>query len=67
MIRNMTSVAVGLAVLPAAAHHDVAKDLMPKGMVIGVAINQRQLEGESRGCGIAGVSRSRLSAQSSRH
>jgi endo-1,4-beta-xylanase len=46
IIRYMTSVAVGLAVLPAAAHQDVAlKDLMPKGMVIGVAINQRQFEG----------------------
>jgi endo-1,4-beta-xylanase len=31
---------------PAAAHQDVAlKDLMPKGMVVGVAINQRQFDG----------------------
>jgi GH35 family endo-1,4-beta-xylanase len=45
IISYMTSVAVGLAVLPAAAHQDVAlKDLMPKGMVIGVAINQRQFD-----------------------
>jgi len=36
----------GFALLAAAAHQDVAlKDLMPKGMVIGVAINQRQFEG----------------------
>ncbi len=37
---------VALAVLRVAAHQDVAlKDLMPKGMVIGVAINQRQFDG----------------------
>jgi endo-1,4-beta-xylanase len=36
----------GLAALGPAAHQDVAlKDLMPKGMAIGVAINQRQFEG----------------------
>jgi hypothetical protein len=36
----------GFALLAAAAHQDVAlKDLMPKGMVIGVAINQRQFDG----------------------
>ena len=35
--------AVVLVIMPAAARQDVAlKDLMPKGMVIGVAINQRQ-------------------------
>jgi endo-1,4-beta-xylanase len=35
----------GVAVLATAAYQDVAlKDLMPKGMVIGVAINQRQFE-----------------------
>jgi endo-1,4-beta-xylanase len=35
-----------LLLAPAAAHQDVAlKDLMPKGMVIGVAINQRQFDG----------------------
>ena len=35
-----------LAVLGVAAHQDLAlKDLMPKGMVIGVAINQRQFDG----------------------
>ena len=38
--------AAGFALLAAAAHQDVAlKDLMPKGMVIGVAINQRQFDG----------------------
>ena len=38
--------AAALAVLPARAQQEVAlKDLMPKGMVIGVAINQRQFEG----------------------
>ena len=38
--------AAGLAVLTAPAQQDVAlKDLMPKGMVIGVAINQRQFDG----------------------
>ena len=45
-MKYMTIVAAGLAVLPAVAYQDVAlKDLMPKGMVIGVAINQRQFEG----------------------
>lgn len=39
-------VAAALVVLPAAAQQDVAlKDLMPRGMVIGVAINQRQFDG----------------------
>ena len=38
--------AAGFALLAAAAHQDAAlKDLMPKGMAIGVAINQRQFEG----------------------
>ena len=38
--------AVGVAALTATAHQEVAlKDLMPKGMVIGVAINQRQFDG----------------------
>ena len=38
--------AAGFGILTAAAHQDVAlKDLMPKGMVIGVAINQRQFDG----------------------
>src|SRR6188508_1462583 len=37
---------VGFALIAAAAHQDVAlKDLIPKGMVIGVAINQRQFDG----------------------
>jgi endo-1,4-beta-xylanase len=36
----------GVALLAAAAQQDAAlKDLMPKGMVIGVAINQRQFDG----------------------
>jgi endo-1,4-beta-xylanase len=35
-----------LLLVPVAAYQDVAlKDLMPKGMVVGVAINQRQFEG----------------------
>src|SRR6187401_2222351 len=38
--------AAGVALLAAASHQDVAlKDLMPRGMVIGVAINQRQSDG----------------------
>ena len=38
--------AAGFVLLVSAAHQDVAlKDLMPKGMVIGVAINNRQFEG----------------------
>jgi endo-1,4-beta-xylanase len=45
MIRWLIA-AAGFALVPAAAHQDVAlKDLMPEGMVIGVAINQRQFEG----------------------
>jgi endo-1,4-beta-xylanase len=45
-MRYTTIVVAGLAVLPAGARQDVAvKDLMPKGMVIGVAINQRQFDG----------------------
>jgi len=39
-------VAAGLPTLRLAAQQDVAlKDLMPKGMAIGVAISQRQFEG----------------------
>jgi endo-1,4-beta-xylanase len=38
--------AAAVVALPAAARQDAAlKDLVPKGMVIGVAINQRQFEG----------------------
>jgi len=38
--------AAGVLLLPATAHQDVAlKDLMPKGMVVGVAVNQRQFDG----------------------
>jgi endo-1,4-beta-xylanase len=41
-----TIAAVGLAVTATTARQDIAlKDLMPKGMVIGVAINQRQSDG----------------------
>jgi len=37
---------VAVAVLRVGAHQDVAlKDLMPKGMVIGVAVSQRQFDG----------------------
>jgi endo-1,4-beta-xylanase len=40
---GLTLAAAAVAVLPVAARQDVAlKDLMPKGIVIGVAINQRQ-------------------------
>jgi len=40
------AVAVALVLLRAPVHQDVAlKDLMPKGMVVGVAINQRQFDG----------------------
>jgi endo-1,4-beta-xylanase len=45
-MRAMFIVGVGLAVLAPTGHQDVAlKELMPRGMVIGVAINQRQFEG----------------------
>ena len=45
MMKSLIAI-VGFGLLAAAAHQDVAlKDLMPKGMVIGVAINQRQFEG----------------------
>jgi hypothetical protein len=38
--------AAGVAIAPLTARQDVAlKDLMPKGTVIGVAINQRQSDG----------------------
>jgi len=40
------AIAAGVAVAPQTARQDLAlKDLMPKGMVIGVAINQRQSDG----------------------
>lgn len=46
MLSGTILVAAALTLPPAAAHQDVAlKDLMPEGMVIGVAINQRQFEG----------------------
>src|SRR4030088_1795945 len=38
-------VAAALDVTPAARQDVALKDLMPKGMVIGVAMNQRQFEG----------------------
>jgi endo-1,4-beta-xylanase len=45
-MKRWIATAAGFALLAAAAHQDAAlKDLMPKGMVIGVAINQRQFEG----------------------
>src|SRR5215213_740924 len=45
MMKSLVACA-GFVLLAAAAHQDVAlKELMPKGMVIGVAINQRQFEG----------------------
>src|SRR6187431_1528367 len=45
MMKSLIAI-VGFGLLAAAAHQDVAlKDLMPKGMVIGVAINQRQSDG----------------------
>jgi len=45
MTRWLITVA-GFALLTAAAHQEAAlKDLMPRGMVIGVALNQRQFEG----------------------
>jgi endo-1,4-beta-xylanase len=44
-MRSLTA-AAGLVLFSAAANQDVAlKDLMPKGMVVGVAINQRQFDG----------------------
>ena len=45
--RTHVTIAAALVVIaPLAAHQDVAlKELMPKGMVIGVAINQRQSDG----------------------
>ena len=44
MVRWLVAAAVVL--VPVAVHQDVAlKDLMPKAMVIGVAINQRQFDG----------------------
>ena len=45
-MRSLVTAAGFILLLPAAAHQDVAlKDLMPKGMVVGVAINQRQFDG----------------------
>jgi endo-1,4-beta-xylanase len=45
-LQALVLVAAGVAVLPALAQQDPAlKDLMPNGMVIGVAINQRQFDG----------------------
>jgi endo-1,4-beta-xylanase len=46
MLSGTILVAAALAVPRVAARQDVAlKDLVPKGMVIGVAVNQRQFEG----------------------
>jgi endo-1,4-beta-xylanase len=44
-IARITIVAASVAVLTATAQDAALKDLMPKGMVIGVAINQRQFDG----------------------
>jgi hypothetical protein len=45
-MRGLIAAAGFILLGPAAAHQDVAlKDLMPKGMVVGVAINQRQFDG----------------------
>jgi endo-1,4-beta-xylanase len=45
-LQALVLAAAGVTVLPALAHQDPAlKDLMPKGTVIGVAINQRQFDG----------------------
>jgi hypothetical protein len=42
--------AVAIAAAPLPARQDVAlKDLIPKGMAIGVAINQRQSDGVVKG------------------
>ena len=46
MLSGTILVAAALAVPAAAIRQDVAlRDLMPKGMVIGVAVNQRQFDG----------------------
>jgi len=46
LLHATITTAAALTVIPANAHQDVAlKDLMPNGMVVGVAINQRQFEG----------------------
>jgi endo-1,4-beta-xylanase len=46
MMKTTTLVAAWLAVLTSTAPQDIAlKDLMPGGMVIGVAVNQRQSDG----------------------
>ena len=45
-MRSLVAAAGFILLVPAAAPQDVAlKDLMPKGMVVGVAINQRQFDG----------------------
>jgi endo-1,4-beta-xylanase len=45
-MRSLVAAAGFILLVPAAAQQDVAlKDLMPKGMVVGVAINQRQFDG----------------------
>jgi endo-1,4-beta-xylanase len=46
MLSGTILIAAALAVPPVAARQDVTlKDLMPKGMVIGVAMNERQFDG----------------------
>jgi len=45
-MRGLIAAVAVMLLVPAAAHQDVAlKDVMPKGMVVGVAINQRQFDG----------------------
>src|SRR5580765_4415612 len=45
-MRSLVAAAGFILLIQAAAQQDVAlKDMMPKGMVIGVAINQRQFDG----------------------
>lgn len=45
-MRSLVAAAGFILLVQAAAHEEVAlKDLMPKGMVVGVAINQRQFDG----------------------
>ncbi len=45
-MRSLVAAAGFILLVPAAAPQDVAlKDLMPKGLVVGVAINQRQFDG----------------------
>jgi hypothetical protein len=54
---TLVMVTAGMAVAPITARQEVAlKDLMPKGMVIGVAIDQRQSDLVDTTAAFAGVS-----------